>query len=129
MGNQPNTDQNLFSIIESPGAQGFMGEKEEDRACPMYTSDFIGSFRAHVNTLANKAHVANFCSQQETGVSGGPSSQPQFAGLLTSSPTRKEVQADDKQTKLAVPTGKPAKARSASVLSTSSASDGNDTAL
>ncbi|KAH6903731.1 hypothetical protein BKA70DRAFT_1433348 [Coprinopsis sp. MPI-PUGE-AT-0042] len=111
MGNQPNMDQNLFSIIESPGAQGFMGEKEEDRACAMYTSDFIGSFRAHVNTLANKAHVANFRSQQEAGVSGGPSSQPQLAGLLTSSPTRKEVQAVDKQTKLAVPTGKPAKAR------------------
>ncbi|KAH6887232.1 hypothetical protein BKA70DRAFT_1236038 [Coprinopsis sp. MPI-PUGE-AT-0042] len=91
MGNQPNTDQNLFSIIESP------------------------------------AHVVNFRSQQETGNSGGPSSQPvELAGLLTY-PTRKELPAENKQTKLVVPT---APVRSASVLSNSSTSDGNsDTAL
>jgi hypothetical protein len=48
MGNQPNTDQNLFEVIESPGAKGFMGEEEDNRPCAMYTSDLLGSFRSHI---------------------------------------------------------------------------------
>ncbi|KAH6890087.1 hypothetical protein BKA70DRAFT_1540375 [Coprinopsis sp. MPI-PUGE-AT-0042] len=125
MGNQPNSDQNLFSIIESLGAQGFMGEKEDDRPCAMFTSDFIGSFRAHVNTLSNKAHVANFRSQQDA--EAPPSRpEPELADLLALNPTRKE--AEDKQT-MAPPAVPTHKARSASVLSTSSTSDGNDTGL
>jgi hypothetical protein len=48
MGNQPNTNHNLFSIIESPGVEGFMGDREENGSCAMYKSDFIGSFRSHI---------------------------------------------------------------------------------
>ncbi|KAH6893761.1 hypothetical protein BKA70DRAFT_1440295 [Coprinopsis sp. MPI-PUGE-AT-0042] len=121
MGNQPNADQNLFSIIESPGAQGFMGEQEDDRPCAMYTSDFMGSFRAHINSLANKAHVADFRSQKNTGA------LPEVVDVLLN-PTRKEQQIEHKQRMVAVPQAKPAKARSTSVSSNISTSD-NDTTL
>ncbi|KAH6883687.1 hypothetical protein BKA70DRAFT_1446691 [Coprinopsis sp. MPI-PUGE-AT-0042] len=123
MGNQPNTDQNLFSIIESPGAQGFIGEKEDNRPCAMFTSDFIGSYRAHVNTMANNTHIANFHAHQ---VEAAQSQSQGLSTVLALHPTQTEQQPENKQMKLAAP--KP-HARSASVVSTSSTSDGNDTAL
>ncbi|KAH6902176.1 hypothetical protein BKA70DRAFT_1435334 [Coprinopsis sp. MPI-PUGE-AT-0042] len=122
MGNQPNTDQSLFSIIESPGAQGFMGEQEDDRPCAMYTSDFMGSFRAHINSLANKAHVADFRSQHDTGA------LPAKVADVLLNPMRKEQQIENKQMTQAVLETKLSKARSASVLSNISTSD-NDTTL
>ncbi|KAH6907825.1 hypothetical protein BKA70DRAFT_1427658 [Coprinopsis sp. MPI-PUGE-AT-0042] len=128
MGNQPNSDQNLFFIIESPGAEGFIGEKEHDAPCAMYASDLMGSFRAHIGTLANKAHVANFRTQHEltAGLGSGEGLSHTKQSRPPSSPTRKVLHVEDKQGQATSPK---AKARSASVLSNVSTSDGNDAQL
>ncbi|KAH6901158.1 hypothetical protein BKA70DRAFT_1437044 [Coprinopsis sp. MPI-PUGE-AT-0042] len=108
MGNQPNTDQNIFSIVESEGAQGFMGEEGEDGACMWAVSrSFATSERTSSSNLANKAHVATFRSQHDTNAFAPP---PMSTGPERLK--RKEKPTEDKQIQ-------PVK-RSASVVSATS---------
>jgi hypothetical protein len=100
---------------------------------PVYSLPFFALSYANFSSAANKVHIEEFRSQQGQR-DAGERPEVEVAGALLNL-RRKEQQSDDKQSdvippapSLPVPT-KPSKARSASVVSSVSGSEGNDTVL